>query len=245
MIIPAIDLIDGKVVRLYQGDYGQQTTFDLSPLAQLQSYQDQGANWLHIVDLTGAKDPTKRQTALIAKLTAGLSANIQVGGGIRTEEQVAELLSLGVKRVVIGSLAVKEPELVKGWFNKFGSEAICLALDVNINQNGEKIVAVSGWQSGGGKSLESIVEDFNQVGLKHALVTDISRDGTLTGANTELYRELSSRYPDIAWQASGGIATLENVAAVRNSGAAGIIIGKALLINQFNVVEAIQCWPNE
>ncbi|MGR6502532.1 1-(5-phosphoribosyl)-5-[(5-phosphoribosylamino)methylideneamino]imidazole-4-carboxamide isomerase [Shewanella sp. Koi 1] len=245
MIIPAIDLIDGKVVRLYQGDYGQQTTFDLSPLAQLQSYQDQGANWLHIVDLTGAKDPTKRQTALIAKLTAGLNANIQVGGGIRTEEQVAELLSLGVKRVVIGSLAVKEPELVKGWFNKFGSEAICLALDVNINQSGEKIVAVSGWQSGGGKSLESIVEDFSQVGLKHALVTDISRDGTLTGANTELYQELSSRYPDIAWQASGGIATLEDVAAVRDSGAAGIIIGKALLINQFNVAEAIQCWPNE
>lgn len=245
MIIPAIDLIDGQVVRLYQGDYGQQTTFDLSPLAQLQSYQDQGASWLHIVDLTGAKDPTKRQTALIAKLTAGLNANIQVGGGIRTEEQVAELLSLGVKRVVIGSLAVKEPELVKGWFNKFGSEAICLALDVNINQNGEKIVAVSGWQSGGGKSLESIVEDFSQVGLKHALVTDISRDGTLTGANTALYRELSSRYPNIAWQASGGIATLEDVAAVRDSGAAGIIIGKALLINQFNVAEAIQCWPNE
>ncbi|TVL21196.1 1-(5-phosphoribosyl)-5-((5-phosphoribosylamino)methylideneamino)imidazole-4-carboxamide isomerase [Shewanella xiamenensis] len=245
MIIPAIDLIDSKVVRLYQGDYGQQTTFDLSPLAQLQSYQDQGANWLHIVDLTGAKEPAKRQTTLIAKLTAGLSANIQVGGGIRTEEQVAELLSLGVKRVVIGSLAVKEPELVKGWFNKFGSEAICLALDVNINQSGEKIVAVSGWQSGGGKSLESIVEDFSQVGLKHALVTDISRDGTLTGANTALYRELSSRYPDIVWQASGGIATLEDVAAVRDSGAAGIIIGKALLINQFNVAEAIQCWPNE
>ncbi|MDI5830726.1 1-(5-phosphoribosyl)-5-[(5-phosphoribosylamino)methylideneamino]imidazole-4-carboxamide isomerase [Shewanella xiamenensis] len=245
MIIPAIDLIDGKVVRLYQGDYGQQTTFDLSPLAQLQSYQDQGANWLHIVDLTGAKDPAKRQTALIAKLTAGLNANIQVGGGIRTEEQVAELLSLGVKRVVIGSLAVKEPELVKGWFNKFGSEAICLALDVNINQSGEKIVAVSGWQSGGGKSLESIVEDFSQVGLKDALVTDISRDGTLTGANTALYRELSSRYPDIAWQASGGISTLEDVAAVRDCGAAGIIIGKALLINQFNVAEAIQCWPNE
>ncbi|TVL35997.1 1-(5-phosphoribosyl)-5-[(5-phosphoribosylamino)methylideneamino]imidazole-4-carboxamide isomerase [Shewanella xiamenensis] len=245
MIIPAIDLIDGKVVRLYQGDYGQQTTFDLSPLAQLQSYQDQGAKWLHIVDLTGAKEPAKRQTTLIAKLTAGLNANIQVGGGIRTEEQVAELLSLGVKRVVIGSLAVKEPELVKGWFNKFRSEAICLALDVNINQSGEKIVAVSGWQSGGGKSLESIVEDFSQVGLKHALVTDISRDGTLTGANTALYRELSSRYPDIAWQASGGIATLEDVAAVRDSGAAGIIIGKALLINQFNVAEAIQCWPNE
>ncbi|MGI2093812.1 1-(5-phosphoribosyl)-5-[(5-phosphoribosylamino)methylideneamino]imidazole-4-carboxamide isomerase [Shewanella oncorhynchi] len=245
MIIPAIDLIDGNVVRLYQGDYGQQTTFDLSPLAQLQSYEAQGANWLHIVDLTGAKDPAKRQTRLISELVAGLNANIQVGGGIRTEEQVTELLAIGVKRVVIGSLAVKEPELVKKWFIKYGSEAICLALDVNINQSGEKMVAVSGWQSGGGKSLESLVETFSAVGLKHALVTDISRDGTLTGANTALYQEIAASYPDIAWQASGGIATLDDVSAVRDSGAAGIIIGKALLINQFNVAEAIQCWPND
>jgi len=245
MIIPAIDLIDGNVVRLYQGDYGQQTTFDLSPLAQLQSYEAQGAKWLHIVDLTGAKDPAKRQTRLIGELVAGLNANIQVGGGIRTEEQVTELLAIGVKRVVIGSLAVKEPELVKQWFIKYGSEAICLALDVNINQSGEKMVAVSGWQSGGGKSLESLVETFSAVGLKHALVTDISRDGTLTGANTALYQEIAASFPDIAWQASGGIATLDDVAAVRDSGAAGIIIGKALLINQFNVAEAIQCWPND
>ncbi|WP_300482447.1 1-(5-phosphoribosyl)-5-[(5-phosphoribosylamino)methylideneamino]imidazole-4-carboxamide isomerase [Shewanella sp.] len=245
MIIPAIDLIDGNVVRLYQGDYAQQTTFDLSPLAQLKSYQAQGAKWLHIVDLTGAKDPAKRQIRLISELVAGLNANIQVGGGIRTQEQVTELLAIGVKRVVIGSLAVKEPELVKQWFIQYGSEAICLALDVNINQSGEKMVAVSGWQSGGGKSLESLVDTFSSVGLKHALVTDISRDGTLTGANTALYQEIAASYPDIAWQASGGIATLEDVAAVRDSGAAGIIIGKALLINQFNVAEAIQCWPND
>ena len=244
MIIPAIDLIDGQVVRLYQGDYDKQTTFDLSPLVQLQSYQAQGAKLLHIVDLTGAKDPNKRQTQLIAELAAGLDVDIQVGGGIRSEEQVAELLAIGVKRVVIGSLAVKEPELVKSWFVKYGSDAICLALDVNINDNGDKIVAVSGWQSGGGKSLESLVTEFETVGLKHALVTDISRDGTLTGANTELYTELAATYPHILWQASGGIATLDNVAAVRDSKASGIIIGKALLINQFTVKEAIQCWPN-
>ena len=244
MIIPAIDLIDGQVVRLYQGDYDKQTTFDLSPLAQLQSYQAQGAKLLHIVDLTGAKDPNKRQTKLIAELAAGLDVDIQVGGGIRSEDQVAELLAIGVKRVVIGSLAVKEPELVKSWFVKYGSDAICLALDVNINDNGDKIVAVSGWQSGGGKSLESLVVEFETVGLKHALVTDISRDGTLTGANTELYTELAATYPNILWQASGGIATLDNVAAVRDSKASGIIIGKALLINQFTVEEAIQCWPN-
>jgi phosphoribosylformimino-5-aminoimidazole carboxamide ribotide isomerase len=259
MIIPAIDLIDGQVVRLYQGDYDKQTTFDLSPLAQLQSYQAQGAKLLHIVDLTGAKDPNKRQTQLIAELVAGLDVDIQVGGGIRNEAQVIELLNIGVKRVVIGSLAVKEPELVKNWLNKYGSDAICLALDVNISDSGEKIVAVSGWQSGGGKSLESLVAEFEysdskqtgskpigskQTALKHALVTDISRDGTLTGANNDLYTELAAKYPDILWQASGGIATLDDVAAVRDSKASGIIIGKALLISNFNVKEAIQCWPN-
>ncbi|MCG9730674.1 1-(5-phosphoribosyl)-5-[(5-phosphoribosylamino)methylideneamino]imidazole-4-carboxamide isomerase [Shewanella sp. Isolate13] len=244
MIIPAIDLIDGQVVRLYQGDYAQQTTFNLSPLDQLKSYQQQGANLLHIVDLTGAKDPAKRQTKLICELVNNLETPIQVGGGIRTEAQLSELLEIGVSRAVIGSLAVKEPELVKSWFVKYGSDAICLALDVNINEQGDKIVAVSGWQSGGGKSLESLVEEFKSVGLKHALVTDISRDGTLKGANTQLYKEIAERYPDIQWQASGGIATLDDVSAVRDSGASGIIIGKALLINQFSVEEAITCWPN-
>ncbi|MBW8183928.1 1-(5-phosphoribosyl)-5-[(5-phosphoribosylamino)methylideneamino]imidazole-4-carboxamide isomerase [Shewanella nanhaiensis] len=244
MIIPAIDLIEGQVVRLYQGDYKQKTTFDLSPLSQLKSYQDQGASWLHIVDLTGAKDPDKRQTALIADLVDRLDANIQVGGGIRSETQVIELLEIGVKRVVIGSLAVKETSLVQSWFEKYGAEAICLALDVNIDEQGEKIVAVSGWQSGGGKTLESLVEVFKPYGLKHALVTDISRDGTLQGANTQLYREIASSYPQIEWQASGGIASLDDVAAVRDSGASGIIIGKALLIENFNVEQAITCWPN-
>jgi len=244
MIIPAIDLIEGQVVRLYQGDYAQKTTFDLSPLSQLKSYETQGANWLHIVDLTGAKDPNARQTRLIADLVSGLNANIQVGGGIRTEAQVAELLEIGVKRVVIGSLAVKETALVQSWFEKYGADAICLALDVNINEQGEKIVAVSGWQSGGGKSLESLVDAFKPYGLKHALVTDISRDGTLKGANTDLYREIVTAYPEINWQASGGIATLDDAAAVRDSGADGIIIGKALLIENFTVEEAIQCWPN-
>lgn len=244
MIIPAIDLIDGQVVRLYQGDYAQQTTFNLSPLAQLQSYQAQGARLLHIVDLTGAKDPNKRQTALIKTLVDGLHTQIQVGGGIRSEAQVIELLNLGVSRVVIGSLAVSQPELVQSWFEKYGADAICLALDVNINDNGDKIVAVSGWQSGGGKTLESLVTQFTPFGLKHALVTDISKDGTLSGANTSLYQEIARTYPDIQWQASGGIANLDDVAAVRDSGATGIIIGKALLIDAFDVTQAIRCWPH-
>ncbi|MCL2914779.1 1-(5-phosphoribosyl)-5-[(5-phosphoribosylamino)methylideneamino]imidazole-4-carboxamide isomerase [Shewanella corallii] len=245
MIIPAIDLIDGEVVRLYQGDYNQKTRFALSPLNQLELYQSQGAQWLHLVDLTGAKNPDARQIDLIKTIAGKLTAKLQVGGGIRTKEQVEELLAAGVNRVVIGSLAVKEPELVMDWLKRYGADAICLALDVNISEIGEKRVAVSGWQQGGGVSLESLTDRFIEAGLKHALVTDISRDGTLKGSNTELYRELSDRYPDIQWQASGGIATLDDVAAVRDSGATAIIIGKALLIENFSAEEAISCWPNE
>ncbi|MCF1428040.1 MAG: 1-(5-phosphoribosyl)-5-[(5-phosphoribosylamino)methylideneamino]imidazole-4-carboxamide isomerase [Shewanella sp.] len=244
MIIPAIDLIDGQVVRLYQGDYNQKTTFAKSPLRQLNSYQAQGASWLHLVDLNGAKDPDERQTELIKTIAAKLIAKLQVGGGIRSLAQVEELLEIGVDRVVIGSLAVRQPELVIDWLNRFGSEAICLALDVNISPAGEKLVALSGWQQHSGVALEALTRTFLDAGLKHALVTDISRDGTLGGANTSLYRELSDQFPDIRWQASGGIASLEDVEAVKNSGAASVIIGKALLIDNFTVGEAIACWPN-
>ncbi|QYJ73752.1 1-(5-phosphoribosyl)-5-[(5-phosphoribosylamino)methylideneamino]imidazole-4-carboxamide isomerase [Shewanella sp. FJAT-52076] len=244
MIIPAIDLIDGQVVRLFQGDYAKKTEFSLDPKTQLQSYQQDGAALLHLVDLTGAKDPDKRQTRLIEEIAAGLSTPLQVGGGIRSAADVDALLDAGVARVVIGSLAVKSPEVVLSLFDKYGGDAICLALDVNIDAQGNKMVAVHGWQQGGGKSLESLVDTFMPAGLKHALVTDISRDGTMTGANTALYRELAERFSDVQWQASGGVATLEDVKAIRQSGASGIIIGKALLTGVFTAKEAIACWPN-
>lgn len=244
MIIPAIDLIEGQVVRLFQGDYQQETRFNLQPEAQLLAYQAQGASLLHLVDLAGAKDPERCQSSLIASLAAALDTPLQVGGGVRSQCQLDELFKAGVSRVVIGSLAVREPKLVGAWLEQYGPDAICLALDVNINAAGEKIVAVHGWQSGGGKTLESLVAQFAPLGLKHALVTDISRDGTMTGANTALYRELAQTFPDIAWQASGGIASLDDVAAVRDSGASGLIIGKALLTGEFSVEEAIACWQN-
>ncbi|MCE9786832.1 1-(5-phosphoribosyl)-5-[(5-phosphoribosylamino)methylideneamino]imidazole-4-carboxamide isomerase [Shewanella chilikensis] len=244
MIIPAIDLIEGQVVRLFQGDYQQETRFNLQPKAQLLAYQAQGASLLHLVDLTGAKDPERCQSSLIASLAAALDTPLQVGGGVRSQRQLDELFKAGVSRVVIGSLAVREPKLVGAWLEQYGPDAICLALDVNINAAGEKIVAVHGWQSGGGKTLESLVAQFAPLGLKHALVTDISRDGTMTGANTALYCELAQTFPDIAWQASGGIASLDDVAAVRDSGASGLIIGKALLTGEFSVEEAIACWQN-
>ena len=239
MIIPAIDLIEGSVVRLYQGDYEQKTEYKLDPIDVVHSYADQGAQWLHIVDLTGAKDTSKRQLEL---MVATGRMQFQAGGGIRSEEDVAQLLEIGVKRVVIGSLAVKEPELVKGWITKYGAEAIVLALDINIDESGNKFIATHGWQENSGVSIEDLLNDFLSVGAKHVLCTDISRDGTLQGANHQLYTEMTKQFPTVGWQASGGIGNLNDIAVLKPTNVSGVILGRALLEGKFTVKQAIECW---
>lgn len=244
MIIPALDLIDGKVVRLHQGDYGQQRDYGNDPLPRLQDYQQQGGEVLHLVDLTGAKDPAARQIPLLRKLLAGVSVPVQVGGGIRSEDDVAALIEAGASRVVIGSTAVRQPDVVKQWFTRFGADALVLALDVRIAADGSKNIAVSGWQEDSGVTLEQIVDAFLPYGLKHVLCTDISRDGTLSGSNVALYQEVCARYPQVAFQSSGGIGSLEDIAALRGTGVKGVIVGRALLEGKFTVKEAIACWQN-
>nr|ELR5227157.1 1-(5-phosphoribosyl)-5-[(5-phosphoribosylamino)methylideneamino]imidazole-4-carboxamide isomerase [Providencia rettgeri] len=244
MIIPALDLIDGTVVRLHQGDYAKQTDYGNDPLPRLQQYEKEGAKLLHLVDLTGAKDPQKRQIPLLKKLLAGVIVPVQVGGGIRSEDDVKALLEAGATRVVIGSTAVAKPDLVKTWFETYGGEAIVLALDVRINTEGVKEIAISGWQENSNLTLEQAIEIYQPYGLKHVLCTDISKDGTLTGSNVNLYQEISQKFPDIAFQASGGIGNLDDIAAIPASGAAGVIVGRALLEGKFTVTEAIECWQN-
>lgn len=244
MIIPALDLIDGSVVRLHQGDYGQQRDYGNDPLPRLQDYQRQGAEVLHLVDLTGAKDPAARQIPLLQKLLAGVSVPVQVGGGIRNEQDVEALLSAGATRVVVGSTAVKDPDTVQKWFSRFGADALVLALDVRIDAKGTKNVAISGWQENSNATLEQIIEQYLPFGLRHVLCTDISRDGTLAGSNVELYREVTARYPQVAFQASGGIGSLDDIAQLRDSGVEGVIVGRALLDGKFSVTEAISCWQN-
>ena len=244
MIIPALDLIDGEVVRLFQGDYGQKTSYRYSPVEQLKSYADQGATWLHLVDLTGAKDPAKRQLALFSEMLRAVDVGLQIGGGVRTEQDLIDLFEAGASRVVIGSLAVKSPELISDWLQKYGPEKIVLALDLNIDAQGNKHVAVSGWQENSGVTIEALLERFRPLGLKHVLCTDISKDGTLTGSNTDLYTELVSTYPDIAWQSSGGIGELDDIKALKPTNVSGVIVGRALLEEKFNVEEAIACWQN-
>ncbi|MGD6738976.1 1-(5-phosphoribosyl)-5-[(5-phosphoribosylamino)methylideneamino]imidazole-4-carboxamide isomerase [Photobacterium leiognathi subsp. mandapamensis] len=244
MIIPALDLIEGQVVRLFQGDYGQVTEYKVDPAEQFNLYHQAGANWLHLVDLTGAKDTQARQLSLIEKLLKSTPANVQIGGGVRTEQDVADLLNAGAKRVVIGSTAVKQPEMVKGWMEKYGAEHIVLALDINIDDNDNRIVAVSGWQEDSGVTIEALLDDFLKVGLKHVLCTDISRDGTLAGSNVELYVDLCRQYPQVQFQSSGGIGSLDDIAALKGSGVAGVIVGRALLDGKFTAEQAFACWNN-
>ncbi|NAW61381.1 1-(5-phosphoribosyl)-5-[(5-phosphoribosylamino)methylideneamino]imidazole-4-carboxamide isomerase [Vibrio sp. V31_P5A7T61] len=245
MIIPALDLIDGQVVRLYQGDYGQVTEYKVDPVEQFNLYHQAGANWLHLVDLTGAKDTSARQLELISKLLASTPANIQIGGGVRSEQDVIDLLAAGAQRVVIGSTAVKQPQLVKQWMEKYGAEKIVLALDINIDQEGVRRVAVSGWQEDSGVTIEALLDDYLTVGLRHVLCTDIARDGTLNGSNVELYIDLCQRYPQVQFQSSGGIGNLADIAALKGSGVAGVIVGRALLDGKFTAQEAFSCWQSE
>lgn len=244
MIIPALDLIDGSVVRLHQGDYKQPQHYGNDPLMYLQEYQQQGAQAIHLVDLTGAKNPAARQIPLLRKLLARINVPVQVGGGIRKEQEVAALLESGATRVVVGSTAVKQVELVRRCLRRYGADAIALALDVRIDRAGRKLVAISGWQESSGATLEQVIEQYLPFCLKHVLCTDISRDGTLKGPNVALYQEVSTCYPEIALQASGGIGSLGDIVQLRRSGVKGAIVGRALLEGKFSVEEANICWQN-
>ena len=245
MIIPAIDLIDGCVVRLHQGDYGARRDYGQDPLARLQRYQASGAQLLHIVDLTGAKDPKARQIPLLRELLGNLSIPVQTGGGIRSADDVRSLLDAGAARVVVGSAAVKRTDEVAGWMKTFGADKLVLALDVRINKAGNAEVAVSGWQENSGVLMDDLIRAFEPAGLRYVLTTDISKDGTLAGPNTALYAKLAQTFPNIDFQASGGIGSLDDIRAVSHTGAAGVIVGRALLEGKFTLEEAIECWPNE
>ena len=245
MIIPAIDLIDGCVVRLHQGDYGARRDYGEDPLARLQRYQASGAQLLHIVDLTGAKDPKARQIPLLRELLSSLSLPVQTGGGIRSADDVRSLLDAGAARVVVGSAAVKRTDEVAGWMKTFGADKLVLALDVRINKAGNAEVAVSGWQENSGVLMDDLIRAFEPAGLRYVLTTDISKDGTLAGPNTALYAKLAQTFPNIDFQASGGIGSLDDIRAVSHTGAAGVIVGRALLEGKFTLEEAIECWPNE
>lgn len=241
-LIPALDLIGGKVVRLYKGDYAKAQSYDTSALAKFKEYENAGAKWLHLVDLDGAKEPKNRQISLIKSLCANAKASVQVGGGIRSKEDIKALLEAGASRVVIGSLAIHNPELCIEMLREFLAHQICLALDV-VPKGAEFIVAVNAWQDESDKKLLEVIEFYAEHGLRHILCTDISRDGTMSGANVRLYRLINEIFPNIEIQASGGVNSLADLQSLKGV-CSGIIVGKALLDNVFSVKDGIECLQN-
>lgn len=241
IIYPALDLRQGKCVRLYQGDFQQATIYHADPFAMAKAFVTAGTKWLHIVDLDGAKDPQQNQTPLIIELIKASDVSVQTGGGIRSAAQIEKLLNQGAARIIIGSLAVRNPTAVMHWLKTFGAEHIVLALDIIFDAKKEPRVAMNAWQTVSDSSLFTLIEQYATAGLKHVLCTNIARDGTLAGPDYELYQTLLTRFPFLHLQASGGIHALADLQLLRQNQAAGAIIGRALYENKFTLAEALAC----
>tara|TARA_R110000744_G_scaffold145205_5_gene257592 strand:+ start:403 stop:1137 length:735 start_codon:yes stop_codon:yes gene_type:complete len=239
ILYPAIDLLEGRVVRLHKGAFDAVTDYGDDPVAVAESFGEAGASWVHVVDLAGARDGARRQTETIREICqTGL--RVQTGGGVRAAEDIESLLAIGVERVIIGSLAVTNAPLVRDWIETYGAERITLALDVK-RLGGSYRPALQGWTDMMMTTLPEVIASYDGSGLKHALVTDISRDGDLSGPNLALYADLLERHPAVDWQASGGVSSLADLAAVRKLGLAGAITGKALYEGIFTLKEALAC----
>ncbi len=220
-------------MRLKQGRFEDQTNYSAFPADALASFAEAGAEWAHIVDLDGARAKAPAQHDLIARLARETLLKLQVGGGFRTREQVARMLDAGAERIVIGSLAVKEPELIERWLDEFGNERLTLSLDVRMAK-GQPIVALSGWTEASGTTLWDIAAQYP--GAKHLLLTDIGRDGMLAGPNFDLLDEAVERLPHLRIQASGGVSSIADLERLRTDGA---IIGKAMWEGLITLEEAL------
>jgi phosphoribosylformimino-5-aminoimidazole carboxamide ribotide isomerase len=243
-LIPAIDLKDGRCVRLLKGDFAAETVYSNDPSSVLDRYLALGAQRVHVVDLDGARDGEQPNRAIIQQLAKRDDVSLQVGGGLRSLSRVQALLALGVERAVIGSLAITAPDEVISWLADIDSQRIVLALDVRIDANGTPLLTTHGWRQTSDSQLWATVERYTKHGLAHVLCTDVSRDGALSGPNLELYAEAVRRFPNIQWQASGGVASGADLQALRECGVAAVISGKAMLENKISIEELRPFLPN-
>ena len=244
-LVPAIDLRDGRCVRLYQGRFDAETVYDDDPARVLVRYRELGARYVHVVDLDGAREGSQANHGVIARLVEACpDVRLQVGGGVRTHAVAESLLTLGVARVVVGSVAVSQPSLVQEWIRGFGANRVVLAFDVRLNAHGTPLLTTHGWADQTDASLWDAVEDYLQQGARHVLCTDVARDGALAGPNLALYEDAARRYPTIEWQASGGVASGADLSALETTGVAAVISGRALLEERIPVEELRPFLPN-
>lgn len=239
-LYPAIDVRGGRVVRLRQGDYAQETRYAANPLEVARGYARAGAQWLHLVDLDAARAGGYTLAPLLASIKSETSLQVQTGGGVRSESDVMAMLRAGADRVVVGSLAVREPTRVRDWLRTFGSERITVALDARQGDDGVWRLPTAGWTEDSGVELEALLSGFLASGLQHLLCTDIARDGMLAGPNLGLYRRLMAVAPKVRLQASGGVRDVGDVAAAQRAGCCGVVLGKALLDGHLDLATAVK-----
>jgi len=222
-IIPAIDIIDGKCVRLTQGDYAQKKIYNENPVEVAKEFENAGLKYLHLVDLDGAKVGKVVNWNVVESICKETGLDVDFGGGIKTEEQIERLFSYGIKQVNLGSIAVKDPKKVSDWIRLFGSEKIILSADVK-----NEMIAFSGWQESAAIPITTFLRDYVHNGIEYVACTDISTDGMLSGPNVDLYKNILLTFPQLQIIASGGVSCLEDLFELNQIGADGVIVGKAI-----------------
>lgn len=236
-IIPAIDLKDGKCVRLLKGDFDKTTEYSSNPEEIGARFSELDVEDLHIVDLDGARTGTQKNQKIVSEIARSTGLKVQLGGGIRSREDVSAWLSNGATRCVIGSVAIKEPATVVDWLRDFDPDTLVLALDVKLNDAGTPMLTTQGWTENSGTSLWDCLDAYGDAGVRHVLCTDVARDGAMTGPNFQLYVEILLRYPELQLQASGGVRDIDDLELLREIGVPAAITGRALLDGKITETE--------
>lgn len=221
-LIPAIDIIEGKCVRLTQGDYTRKKVYNEDPIAQAQEFEQLGFKRLHLVDLDGAKSRHIVNDAVLRAITARTRLVVDFGGGIKTDDDIAKAFDAGASMVTAGSIAVTQPELFMKWVQRYGAERMILGADV---RNGN--VSIHGWKEDSSEKLIPFLNKYVKAGVKNVLCTEISRDGTLQGPATELYKQILQQYPELHLIASGGISCNQDITELEQAGVPAVVFGKA------------------
>ena len=231
-LIPAIDIIDGKCVRLTKGDYGQKKVYNDDPVAQAKEFEKLGMKRLHVVDLDGTKAKHVVNVDVLRGITAATGLKVDFGGGIKSDDDIEKAFAAGASLVTIGSIAVSQPDTFMRWLDRYGADKVILGADV---RNG--LVSINGWKEDTSEKLLPFLARYVKAGVKNVLCTEISRDGTLSGPSTDLYREVMEAFPGIHLIASGGVGRNEDIIELDEAGIPAVVFGKAWYEGKINLEE--------